>query len=206
VDIPQIIHTQTPYILNCGYFLESSFNRFNFIHFLRHFAGCERLQGKKQIDSICLFFRIEVLLNQRQKKSLFSNNTKILTKKLPVWYWAILVFGIVTIAMVVGVFLIIWFFWLVYNHFQNRVQVKEEYGMIIEMNSGSSSVLLGSKKEFILEVIYDLYEILNAEESKPMLFDFSHNVMNDSSINVREAVNAALISGKVIGGVSTQSS
>ncbi|MCC3600081.1 MULTISPECIES: DUF6232 family protein [unclassified Microcoleus] len=136
----------------------------------------------------------------------FSDNTKILTKKLPVWYWAILVLGIVTIAMVVGVFLIIWFFWLVYNHFQNRVQVKEEYGMIIEMNSGSSSVLLGSQKEFILEVIYDLYEILNAEESQPMLFDFSHNVMNDSSINVREAVNAALISGKVIGGVNTQSS
>jgi hypothetical protein len=136
----------------------------------------------------------------------FSDNTQILTKKLPVWYWAILVFGIVTIAMLVGVFLIIWFFWLLYNHFQNRVQVKEEYGMIIEMNSGSSSVLLGSKKEFILEVIYDLYEILNAEESQPMLFDFSHNVMNDSSINVREAVNAALISGKVIGGVNTQSS
>lgn len=57
----------------------------------------------------------------------FSDNTKILTKKLPVWYWAILVFGIVTIPMIFGVFLIIWFFWLMYNHFQNRVKVKEEY-------------------------------------------------------------------------------
>lgn len=136
----------------------------------------------------------------------FSDNTKILTKKFPVWYWAILVFGIVTIPMIFGVFLIIWFFWLAYNHFQNRVKVKEEYGMIIEMNSGSSSILLSSTKQFILEVIYDLYEILNTEESKPMLFDFSQNLMNDNSINVKHAVNAALISGKVIGEVNTQSS
>jgi hypothetical protein len=78
--------------------------------------------------------------------------------------------------------------------------------MIIEMNSGSSSVFLSSTKKFILEVMYKLYEILNTEESHPILFDFSNNITNDSSINVKEAVNAALISGKVMGGVNTQSS
>jgi hypothetical protein len=136
----------------------------------------------------------------------FSDNTKVLTKKLPVWYWAILVFGIVTLPMIFGIIPIIWFFWLVYDHFQNRVKVEEQYGMIIEMNSGSSSVFLSSTKKFILEVMYELYEILNTEESHPILFDFSNNITNDSSINVKEAVNAALISGKVIGGVNTQSS
>jgi hypothetical protein len=43
VDVPQMIHTQTPYILNFGYFLESGFNRFDFLHFVRHFAGGKRL-------------------------------------------------------------------------------------------------------------------------------------------------------------------
>lgn len=136
----------------------------------------------------------------------FSDNTKILTRKFPVWYWAILVFGLVTLPMIFGIIPIIWFFWLVYDHFQNRVKVEEQYGMIIEMNSGSSSVFLSSTKKFILEVMYELYEILNTEESHPILFDFSNNITNDSSINVKEAVNAALISGKVIGGVNTQSS
>jgi len=135
----------------------------------------------------------------------FSYNTKTLTKKLPAWYWAILVFGIVTLPMVLGIIPIIWFFCLLYNYFQNRVKVEEEYGMIIEMNSGSSSVFLSSTKKFILEAIYKLYEILNTEESQPILFDFSNNITNDSSINVKEAVNAALVSGKVIGGVNTQS-
>jgi hypothetical protein len=136
----------------------------------------------------------------------FSDNTKILTRKFPVWYWAILVFGIVTLPMFFGIIPIIWFFLSLYNHFQNRIKVEEEYGMIIEMNSGSSSVFLSSTKKFILEAIYKLYEILNTEESQPILFDFSNNITNDSSINVKEAVNAALISGKVIGGVNTQSS
>src|SRR4028119_32315 len=93
----------------------------------------------------------------------FSDNTKILTRKFPVWYWAILVFGIVTLPMIFGIIPIIWFFWLVYDHFQNRVKVEEQYGMIIEMNSGSSSVFLSSTKKFILEVMYELYEILNTE-------------------------------------------
>jgi Family of unknown function (DUF6232) len=133
----------------------------------------------------------------------FSDNTKTFTKKIPIWYWIIFGLGIVTIPIIVGIFLLLWFLWLLYEHNKSKVSIQEEYGIVIEMNSGSSSVFLSSQKTFVLDVIYKLYEILNMEETQPLVFDFSNNVTNDKSINVEHAVGAALVSGKVIGNVQT---
>ena len=73
------------------------------------------------------------------------------------------------------------------------------------MNSGSSSVFLIGEKKFIDEAILKLYEILNEKESKPMIFDFSRNVINDNSIEVEQAIGTALNSGNVLGNINTQS-
>lgn len=136
-----------------------------------------------------------------------SKKSKSFTKKLPNWYWTFLGIGIATIPININVFPLPMaiFIFLMSDYIINRVQVIEEYGITIEMNSGSSSVFLIGEKKFIDEAIIKLYEILNEQESKPMIFDFSRNVINDNSIEVEQAIGTALNSGNVLGNINTQS-
>jgi hypothetical protein len=118
-----------------------------------------------------------------------SPKINTITKELPNWYWIFLGMGVVTIPLGISVFPIpmALFLSLMSDHIINRVKVIEEYVITLEMNSGSISLFSGDK-QFIDRAIIKLREILNEEESKPMLFDFRQNVINDNSIQVQQAI------------------
>jgi hypothetical protein len=178
-------------------------------------TGSEDLNQTKVIQNDRLIFAGKVLIVKdtiyyiRNISSVrVSKESKNLTKKLPKWYWMLLGMGIVTIPLGISVFPIpmALFLSLISNYIINRVKVIEEYGITLEMNSGSISVFLIGEKNFIDEAIIKLYEILNEKESKPLLFDFSQNIINDNSIQVEQAIGAALNSGTVLGNIKIKSS
>jgi hypothetical protein len=136
-----------------------------------------------------------------------SKKSQTLTKKLPKWYWIFLGIGLATIPININVFPLpmALFIFLMCDYIINRVQIIEKYGITIEMNSGSISMFFVGEKKFIDEAIIKLYEILNEKESKPLIFDFSRNIINDNSIEVEQAIGTALNSGNVSGNINTQS-
>jgi hypothetical protein len=132
----------------------------------------------------------------------FTDNTQIYIKKTPVFYWILLVVGIVTIYIIIGIFITIAAIWLLYKHYQTRTKTIEEYGLEIIMNSSSRTVLLSQNKKFVLEVLLGIYDMIDAEDPRPISFDFG-NYSIDQSINVGQSINSALVSGEVVGNVSS---
>jgi hypothetical protein len=133
----------------------------------------------------------------------FSDNTQISAKVMPGWYWVVLVVGIATIPMGIGVVIVLAAIWLFYNHSKNRVKIREEYGLQIETNAGSGVVLLSAKKEFVLRVLEKVLETLNSEDPEPVAFDFRTYSIDDRSITIGQSIGSALVSGEVVGNVST---
>lgn len=133
----------------------------------------------------------------------FSDNTETITRVIPGWYWVVLVVGIATIPMFVGLFIVLIAIWLFYNHSKNRVKIKEEFGLQIETNAGSGVILLSARKDFVLDVLKKLFETLNSEDPEPVAFDFRTYSIDDRSISVGQSIGSALVTGQVLGDVST---
>jgi hypothetical protein len=133
----------------------------------------------------------------------FTDNTQVYTKKTPILYWIILGVGIVTIYLIIGIFITIAAIWLLYKHYQSRTKIKEEYGLEIIMNSGYRTVLLSKKEDFVLDVLQGIYERIDIEDPQPITFDFG-NYSIDQSIKVdKSIIKSSLISGEVVGNVSS---
>ncbi len=165
-------------------------------------TASEPLNQTKVMQNALLIFAGKVLIVKDTVNSIgypirnissvrVSQKINTITKELPNWYWIFLGMGVVTIPLGISIFPIpmALFLSLMWDHIINRVQVLEEYGITLEMNSGSLSLFSGDK-EFIGRAIIKLYQIINEEESKPMLFDFRRNVINDNSIQVEQAINS----------------
>ncbi|HIK11084.1 MAG TPA: hypothetical protein IGS52_12575 [Oscillatoriaceae cyanobacterium M33_DOE_052] len=122
-----------------------------------------------------------------------------LTKKYPVptWYWFILVFGLITIPLGVGIFILIFVVWLFWRHSQKRIQ--EKYGLKIGMNSGEGVIIVSKNKEFILQIIVTIHDIMNNDEPKSIEFNFE--TFQDRSITIGQAHGSTLISGQITGDV-----
>ncbi|MEZ2226978.1 MAG: hypothetical protein ACBR50_11990 [Microcoleus sp.] len=163
-------------------------------------TASEPLNQTKVMQNALLIFAGKVLIVKDTVNSIgypirnissvrVSQKINTITKELPNWYWIFLGMGVVTIPLGISIFPIpmALFLSLMWDHIINRVQVLEEYGITLEMNSGSLSLFSGDK-EFIDRAIIKLYQIINEEESKPMLFDFRRNVINDNSIQVKQAI------------------
>jgi Family of unknown function (DUF6232) len=124
---------------------------------------------------------------------------------IPAWYWLILVAGVLTLGIGVGIILIGVFIWLLYMHNQRRTRVRvvEKYGVRVEMNSSSSTILVSRSREFALEIVQHISRALNADEPEPFIANFNGCSFEDKSVNVDTAIDSALISGQVVGNVNS---
>jgi hypothetical protein len=110
-----------------------------------------------------------------------------ITKEMPNWPWIFLVIGIVTIPLGINILPIpiALFLSSMRDYIINRVKVMEEHGISLEMNSGSLE-LFSVNEDFMEQVRSKLYEILNQEESQPVVIDLDHNVINYNPTQVQQ--------------------
>ena len=76
----------------------------------------------------------------------------------------------------------------------------QEYGMVIEGNSGEKEVLLSPDKEGMIKVVLKLYEVMNTEEIKSFNVYSQNNRIEyyeDNSIKVGESIGSNFVTGKV---------
>lgn len=125
-------------------------------------------------------------------------------KKIPRYFFILLFIGIVlllvpdTTARILGLLILAVDIWLFVQHQRNRIS--ERYGMLMAVNSGEQRILVSSDKKWILEVIVELYKVMNTEELKSLNLNFDNHSI-DRSINVENSVGSNFVSGEVGGDV-----
>ena len=88
--------------------------------------------------------------------------------------------------------------WLFVQHQRNKIS--ERYGMLMAVNSGEQRILVSSDKKWVLEVIVELYQVMNTEELKSLNLNFDNHSI-DRSINVENSIGSNFVSGEVGGDV-----
>ena len=117
----------------------------------------------------------------------FADLTKrhVKVRTMPQWYWLVLVTGILTIFIEIGIFIIIVFVFLLGNHYMNRVRVEvdEEYGVLIETNSAYRQVLLTTTRDIAIQAVVELVAAINSDraETKNISLDtYTYNIVEGS--------------------------
>jgi Family of unknown function (DUF6232) len=126
--------------------------------------------------------------------------THAINTRVPVWYWFLLVLGLVLLSVFIGFFILIYVGYLFWQHSKlTKERTVERYGLKMKMNSGEFMILTSGNKEFILKIILRIQNVLNSNEPKALTFNFDTYQIEDKSINIESSYGSAVVSGHVTG-------
>lgn len=137
--------------------------------------------------------------------------TTTITKPIPKLFLALPLIGISLcfipseLPIILGLLLIAVGAWLIYQHYMNRIKIKEKYGMTIYTNGGTKTIFKSRSKDFIKKVILTLYNVMNSNELEAINFNFETLDMSvDNSIGIGTNIASPVVSGNVGGDVVSQ--
>lgn len=103
------------------------------------------------------------------------------------------------VSKILGVIILGFCYRLYYEYDRNKI--KEKYGMAIYTNDRERTILVSKKKDFIIEVIRELYEVMNDDEDRVMNFNFQDCDISDRSVKIGHNSASPVVSGRVEGDV-----
>ncbi|NER33243.1 MAG: hypothetical protein F6J93_04090 [Oscillatoria sp. SIO1A7] len=132
--------------------------------------------------------------------------TYAINQTVPTWYWSLVGLGFILLFFYgIGIVILIFAGWLFWQHSNlDKSRTDEEYGLRIGMSSGEAVILTSSKKEFVIDIIVTLYDIINKDDAQALEVNFERfNIekIEDKSIKIEKSYGSSVVSGKVGGDV-----
>lgn len=98
----------------------------------------------------------------------------------------LLVLGVATLALVVGIIFLLWALWLFINHRKQQ----SIYGLAIYLNSGRKRVFRSTDKDFLYRIVNAMYRLMSEDSAMNVLVD-----MSNRSVNVEGDFTGTAITG-----------
>jgi hypothetical protein len=122
-------------------------------------------------------------------------------KAMPGYIVIVLIVGIILlfapeVLKLVGIAAIAIAGYLIYQHYQNKVD--EKYGLSMTLNSGEFSVFLGRDESFLKQVAITLHNIMNEKNIEDSInFNFDQRQI----VDINNATGSTIVTGSVSGDV-----
>lgn len=84
--------------------------------------------------------------------------------------------GCVLLPVGIGLIFLIWAYFL-YRKYKN---VKQVYGLSIQLNSGQRKVFSSTEKDFLLRIINEMYKLMSTKSESQVVVDMSNRQVNIS--------------------------